>query len=144
MHTAVRWIVSSVRVRISSTITSKQSARFSRSFGHRVITDFPLSVIRRIHDAGMPAKSGLMVGFGETADDIAKTLDDLLEAGCSIVTVGQYLQASRNGFPVKKFYHPDEFAEIERKAETAGFEHVLAGPLVRSSYHAEILFRKER
>lgn len=103
---------------------------------------FSLSVIKRISDAGAVAKSGLMVGFGETDDDIAETLDDLLKVGCRILTVGQYLRASKDGFPVRKYYRPEEFDAIASRAKTAGFEKVLAGPLVRSSYHAEKTFRK--
>ncbi len=95
-----------------------------------------LSILREISRAGLPAKSGLMIGFGETMDDIYATLDDLVKAGCSLLTVGQYLQSSREGWPVEKYYHPDEFEEIRRRALKMGFKKVMAGPLVRSSYHA--------
>lgn len=95
-----------------------------------------LSILREISRAGLPAKSGLMIGFGETMDDIYATLDDLVQAGCSLLTVGQYLQSSREGWPVEKYYHPDEFEEIRRRALKMGFKKVMAGPLVRSSYHA--------
>ena len=98
--------------------------------------DYSLSVIRRIADAGFPAKSGLMIGFGESMDDIERTLHDLRSAGCSIITVGQYLQSHKEGFPVAKFYTPDEFHLISEKAKSIGFPEVLAGPMVRSSYHA--------
>lgn len=98
--------------------------------------DYSLRVLRRIADAGFPAKSGLMIGFGETTDDIERTMDELKAAGCSMLTVGQYLRSYRDGFPVAKFYTPDEFNSIAEKAKRIGFSRVLSGPLVRSSYHA--------
>ena len=98
--------------------------------------DLSLSVLRRIAEAGFPAKSGLMIGFGETPDDIERTMDDLLHSGCSMLTIGQYLRSHKEGFPVAKYYTPDEFNSIAEKAKLMGFRHVLSGPLVRSSYHA--------
>lgn len=95
-----------------------------------------LQVLKAAADAGFAAKSGLMIGFGESLEDILATLGDLRDSGCSLLTVGQYLQSSRNGFPVKKYYHPDEFDEIRERGLEMGFESVMAGPLVRSSYHA--------
>ena len=95
-----------------------------------------LGVLRETADAGFPAKSGLMIGFGETTDDILKTLEDLREAGVSILTVGQYLQSKRDGFPVARYYHPEEFEEIGDIARRMGFTSVRSGPLVRSSYRA--------
>jgi lipoic acid synthetase len=101
--------------------------------------DVSLSVLRSIADAGFPAKSGLMIGFGETAEDIDRTLDDLREAGCSMLTVGQYLRSHRDGFRVAKYYEPSEFDLIAEKAKRLGFSHVLSGPMVRSSYHAALI-----
>ncbi len=98
--------------------------------------DISLEILKAAADAGLPAKSGLMIGFGESTEDIYKTLDDLRGAGCSMLTVGQYLQSTRDGFPVVKYYHPDEFEEIRKKALETGFRKVMSGPLVRSSYHA--------
>ncbi len=95
-----------------------------------------LEVLARVSLAGVPAKSGLMIGFGETLGDILSTLADLRESGCSRLTVGQYLQSDSDGFPVRKFYTPEEFEGIREAALGLGFAHVLAGPLVRSSYHA--------
>ena len=98
---------------------------------------FSLSVLRRIADAGFPAKSGLMVGFGETMDDIERTMNDVRETGCSILTVGQYLRSRKDGFPVAKYYTPDEFDSIRETARRIGFDRVTAGPMVRSSYRAD-------
>ena len=95
-----------------------------------------LGVIRQAASAGLPAKSGLMVGFGESMDDIILTLRDLRDAGCSILTVGQYLRSHRGAAPVEKFYTPDEFAEMEEIARGLGFMSARCGPLVRSSYRA--------
>lgn len=82
-------------------------------------------------------KSGLMVGLGESKDELLATLDDLREHGVDMLTVGQYLQPSRNHLPVARYVHPDEFAEYRNYADSIGFKHVASGPLVRSSYHAD-------
>ena len=95
-----------------------------------------LALLERVAASDVPAKSGLMIGFGETMADIEATLKDLHQAGTSIVTVGQYLKASHQGFGVEKYYHPDEFTAIDAMARNMGFDKVLAGPMVRSSYHA--------
>ena len=97
---------------------------------------YSLKVLRTISDAGIPTKSGLMIGFGETIDDIQKTLEDLRTVGVGILTVGQYLQSKRDGFPVARYYHPDEFQEIGDTARRMGFRSVRSAPLVRSSYRA--------
>jgi lipoic acid synthetase len=90
----------------------------------------------RRHASHIPTKSGLMVGLGETWDELVQTFADLREAGCSILTVGQYLRPTAEHLPVTRYYHPDEFAELRRIARALGFGHVESGPLVRSSYHA--------
>jgi len=90
-----------------------------------------------VSDSGFLSKSGLMIGFGETFKDIKSTLNDLFYAGCRIVTIGQYLQSTMSGFPVVKFYTPEEFSEIKNMAIDIGFHGVLSTPLVRSSYLAE-------
>ena len=82
-------------------------------------------------------KSGLMVGLGETKDELLRTLDDLREHDVEMLTVGQYLQPSVNHLPVERFVHPDEFAEYTAYAESIGFTQAACGPLVRSSYHAD-------
>ena len=81
-------------------------------------------------------KSGFMIGLGEHRDEILSLLDDLSAAGCSSLTIGQYLQPSVSHWPVAKFYAPEEFEEFRREALLRGFRTVVAGPLVRSSYHA--------
>ncbi len=81
-------------------------------------------------------KSGLMLGVGETMDEVMDTLRDLREAGCDIVTLGQYLQPSTDQLPVERYVTPDEFQQLKTDAQTLGFRHVESGPLVRSSYHA--------
>lgn len=101
--------------------------------------DLSLSILRYINENNYTAKSGLMVGFGENLEDIKATFDDLLKNGCSILTVGQYLQSSKANYPVTKYYNPDEFEEIKEIALKMGFSKVMSGALVRSSYHAEFL-----
>jgi len=82
-------------------------------------------------------KSGLMLGLGETDEEISRTLRDLYRAGVQMLTIGQYLRPGKNNYEVKKYYPPDEFEQIKQRAEKIGFAHVAAGPFVRSSYHAE-------
>ena len=84
----------------------------------------------------IPTKSGLMVGLGETFDEVVATLRDLRSAGCRIVTIGQYLRPSLANLPMDRYYAPSEFAELKRLAVEMGFGHAESGPLVRSSYHA--------
>jgi lipoic acid synthetase len=84
----------------------------------------------------IPTKSGLMVGLGETWDEIVATLADLRGAGCAILTIGQYLSPSAAHLPVVRYYHPEEFDMLKSTALSMGFRHVESGPLVRSSYHA--------
>ncbi|MDC0403540.1 lipoyl synthase [Porticoccaceae bacterium] len=92
---------------------------------------------------GVPTKSGLMVGLGETKDELLRTLDDLRAHNVDMLTVGQYLQPSKNHLPVDRFVHPDEFAEYADYAKSIGFSQVASGPLVRSSYHADAQARGE-
>jgi lipoyl synthase len=84
----------------------------------------------------IPTKSGLMVGLGETLEEVSSVLADLAQAGVGIVTIGQYLRPSGHQLPVARFYTPDEFASLKRTGESLGIRHVESGPLVRSSYHA--------
>ncbi len=99
-----------------------------------------LDLLRRARQMGAITKSGLMVGLGEEEEEILKTIADLAEAGCHFLTIGQYLQPSRNHAPVHKYYHPDEFDRFSKKALSFGFRAVEAGPLVRSSYQARRMF----
>ncbi len=85
---------------------------------------------------GIPTKSGLMVGLGETRGELSAVLGDLQRAGCDIVTIGQYLQPTREHLPVVRFYTPEEFQALAQEGCSLGLRHVEAGPLVRSSYHA--------
>lgn len=96
-----------------------------------------LRVLARIAENGVPAKSGVMLGLGETREEILELMDDLRAAGCSVLTLGQYLQPTRRHLPVSTYIHPDVFAEYKQIAFDKGFRHVESGPLVRSSYHAE-------
>ena len=95
-----------------------------------------LALLARAAGSDIPAKSGLMIGFGENMTDIKNTIQDLCNAGCSMLTVGQYLKSSKAGYDVVKYYHPEEFLEIKEYALARGFKKVLSGPLIRSSYHA--------
>lgn len=85
---------------------------------------------------GMVSKSGLMVGLGETMDELLEVFHDLAGRGVDILTVGQYLRPSKDHLPIARYYSPDEFAFMKREALSMGFRHVESGPLVRSSYHA--------
>ena len=91
---------------------------------------------------GIPVKSGMMLGLGETAPEIEETLHDIAEAGCAILTLGQYLQPSKGHLPVDRFVHPDEFDAWQEVALEMGFTAVVSGPLVRSSYRAGELYYK--
>jgi lipoyl synthase len=90
----------------------------------------------RRHAPGIPTKSGIMVGLGEEWDEVVSTLRDLRQAGCQIVTIGQYLRPSAANLPMSRYYTPAQFAELKRIGLDLGFGHVESGPLVRSSYHA--------
>ena len=97
-----------------------------------------LELLRRAKQMNpqLPTKSGIMVGLGETYDEILETLRDLRAQQVDILTVGQYLQPTREHLPIARFVHPDEFAQIKADAIGLGFKHAECGPLVRSSYHA--------
>lgn len=99
--------------------------------------DCSLGVIRYLSGRGVQSKSGLMVGLGETDEEVRETLRDLADAGCRIVTIGQYLQPSRRNHDVHRYVTPEQFEEYKRYALQCGIQHAESGPLVRSSYHAE-------
>lgn len=88
-------------------------------------------------DPGTVSKSGVMVGLGETKDELLRVFEDLAAHGVEVLTVGQYLQPTPAHLPITRYWSPDEFAELKAAADAMGFRHVEAGPLVRSSYHAE-------
>ena len=99
--------------------------------------DRSLEVIKRLSDTGIRSKSGVMLGLGETYDEVVETMEDLRSVGCQVVTLGQYLQPTPKHLPVAEFVHPDTFSKLEALGQEMGFRHVESGPLVRSSYHAE-------
>lgn len=101
--------------------------------------DRSLEFLRRAKEMqpDIPTKSSLMVGLGETKEEIIEVMDDLRANNVDIMTIGQYLQPSKKHLKVQKYYHPDEFAELREIAMSKGFSHCEAGPMVRSSYHAD-------
>jgi lipoic acid synthetase len=96
-----------------------------------------LWVLEKSKAHGMVTKTGIMVGLGETREEVIQLMKDLASIEVDIFTIGQYLQPTKRHLPVERFVHPDEFAEYKRIGESLGIRHVEAGPLVRSSYHAE-------
>jgi lipoyl synthase len=99
--------------------------------------DTSLQVLRYIAEGGRVAKSGIMLGLGETEEEILQAMDDLLTVGCKVLTIGQYLQPSRLNYPVKAYIRPEKFDEYKEVGLAKGFDFVESGPLIRSSYHAE-------
>jgi len=97
-----------------------------------------LELLRRAKEMqpDIPTKSGIMLGVGETWEEILETMDDLRAAGVDILTIGQYLQPTKQHLKIERYYHPDEFARLKEEGLKRGFKHVESGPLVRSSYHA--------
>jgi lipoic acid synthetase len=110
----------------------RPQARYERSLELLARAD------RRRREAGMPmkTKSGVMVGLGETLEELSGALQDLRRAGCDLATIGQYLQAHAHRLPVERYYSPREFEMLRAEGEALGFLRVESGPLVRSSYHA--------
>jgi len=96
-----------------------------------------LDVLKESKRLGMRTKTGIMLGLGETKEEVLEVMHDLVGVGCDILTLGQYLQPTKNHLPVDRFVHPDEFAEYKKIGLEIGFNYVESGPLVRSSYHAE-------
>jgi lipoic acid synthetase len=94
-----------------------------------------LELVKEFDDT-IPTKSGLMLGLGETKEEIISTLQDLRGIKCDRITIGQYMRPSLTHLPVEKYWTPEEFNELGAIALTMGFSHVRSGPLVRSSYHA--------
>ncbi len=99
--------------------------------------DTSLEVIRHIAQSGIRSKSGIMLGLGETREEILQTMDDLLEVGCEVMTIGQYLQPTKEHYPIQDYITPETFAEYGRIGKEKGFRHIESSPMVRSSYHAE-------
>lgn len=101
-----------------------------------------LSVIKQIADSGITAKSGIMVGLSETIREVEEFMDDLVQTGCRILTIGQYLQPSHKHYPVVEYITPEQFEKYKETGLSKGFKQVESGPLVRSSYHAEKHIKK--
>ncbi|NCI51187.1 lipoyl synthase [Sediminibacterium roseum] len=96
-----------------------------------------LEVLRLLKQGGMRTKTGIMLGLGETKEEVIQSMEDLVAVGCDVLTLGQYLQPTKKHLPVQRFVHPDEFAELREIGYELGFDYVESGPLVRSSYHSE-------
>lgn len=96
-----------------------------------------LEQIKRTKERGLRTKTGIMLGLGETEEELFKAMDDLVKNGCDVLTLGQYLQPTKNHLEVKEYIHPDKFAFFKEVGLSKGFNFVESGPLVRSSYHAE-------
>jgi lipoic acid synthetase len=96
-----------------------------------------IELLGQAKQLGMRTKSGLILGMGETIDEAREVMRDLRSVGCDIMTIGQYLQPTREHLPVARFYDPSEFALLKQEGRALGFTHIESGPLVRSSYHAE-------
>jgi lipoic acid synthetase len=105
--------------------------------------DRSLQVLKQIAESPIPAKTGIMVGLGETIEEVEEIMDDLLTVGCSILTIGQYLQPTRKHYPVQEYVTPQQFDSYRETALAKGFKMVESGPLVRSSYYAERALNKK-
>lgn len=99
--------------------------------------DVSLRVLQRFAENGLKSKTGIMLGLGETLDEVMEAMDDLRAVDCKVLTMGQYLQPSRKHLTVVEYIHPDVFQQLKETALNKGFTHVESGPLVRSSYHAK-------
>ena len=111
--------------------------RLTREVRIQAKYDRSLDCLRRISEANLRTKSGIMLGLSETEDDVFEAMSDLLDAGVHILTLGQYLQPSRNHHPVIDWITPEQFDKYKVRGLEMGFRYVESGPLVRSSYHAE-------
>lgn len=111
---------------------------------HKAEYERTLSVLKAAKESGKPlyVKSGIMLGLGETEEQVKETIRDLAQAGCDIITIGQYLQASRSKLRVKEFIHPDLFKRYEAYGLELGVRHMYCGPFVRSSYNANLFVPK--
>lgn len=113
--------------------------RLYRTVRPQAVYERSLELLRQAKaiDPGTTTKSGVMVGLGETKEELLAVFRDLAAHDVEVLTIGQYLQPTPNHLPIDRYYHPDEFAELKSEAMAMGFAHVESGPLVRSSYHAE-------
>ena len=99
--------------------------------------DMSLKVIEHIAKSGIRSKSGIMLGLGETEEEVLQTMDDLRNVGCEVMTIGQYLQPSKDHYPIQDYISPEKFKFYEMEGRKRGFRHIESAPMVRSSYHAE-------
>jgi lipoic acid synthetase len=111
--------------------------RLTREIRSRATYEVSSRVIRHVAASGIIAKSGIMLGLGESREEVLETMDDLRREGCAVMTIGQYLQPAARNVPVKEYVRPEVFDEYRRAGLARGFRHVESGALVRSSYHAE-------
>ena len=111
--------------------------RLTPEVRHVATYEQSLSVLGRIAESGIPAKTGIMLGLGETEEEVLELIDDAHAVGVSIMTIGQYLQPTRRHLPVVEYIHPKQFARLRTLGLEKGLSHIESGPLVRSSYHAE-------
>jgi lipoic acid synthetase len=109
------------------TLRIRSRARYERS----------LQVLKYLHERGSRTKSGIMVGLGETDREVMETMDDLLDVGCRIMTIGQYLAPTLQHYPVRQYISPEQFESYRQAGLEKGFDHIESSPLVRSSYRAE-------
>lgn len=107
--------------------TIKPQSRYERS----------IAIIKEASRMGVTTKSGFILGMGEEIDEVREAMRNLIDAGCKVLTLGQYLRPTKAHLPVFRYYHPDEFMMLKEEGRLLGFYHVEAGPLVRSSYHAD-------
>lgn len=116
--------------------------RLSDHVRSRATYEVSLKLLKQVADSGIVTKSGIMLGLGESREEILETMDDLRAVGCNVMTIGQYLQPTAKNIEVVDYIHPDTFEEYKSIALDKGFTFVESGPLVRSSYHAERHVRK--
>ena len=118
--------------------------RLSPRVRHKATYDRTLSVLREAKESGLPrfVKSGIMVGLGETEEEVKETISDLYKAGCDIITIGQYLQASRKRLKVKAFITPEQFESYAEYGKSLGVKEMYCGPFIRSSYNAGKILEK--
>ncbi len=112
-------------------------ARITKKVRVQAKYDRSLFVLDYLKKGGMRTKTGIMLGIGETKNEVVETMKQLVDVGCDVLTLGQYLQPTPKHLPVQRFVHPDEFKELKDIGYEIGFDYVESGPLVRSSYHSE-------
>jgi lipoic acid synthetase len=116
--------------------------RLTPKVRNKATYDRTLFVLKKARKAGLVTNSGIMVGHGETKEELLETMRDLRAVDCQMLTLGQYLPPSTRHLPLQRYYHPEEFDELRQEGLQYGFVDVAAGPLVRSSFHADELLKK--